>query len=423
MAHIVVLGAGIAGLPCAYELRERLGSAHRVTLVNERADFQFVPSNPWMAVGWRDRESITFDLGSHLGKKGIGFVACRCERIDPGNSRLEMTDGVGLDYDFLVIATGPSLAFDEVEGAGPDGGHTHSVCTVDHAAAAYRGYQALLREPGRVIIGALPYASCFGPAYEFAFILDADLRKRKLRDRVPITFVTPEPYVGHLGLAGVDDSRALLESEFRDRDIAWIANARVTRVEPGSMAVEACDDRGAVTGVHALAFSYSVMLPAFKGVETVAAVEGLCDSRGFVLVDPRQRSTTYPTVYAAGVCTSIPAVEATPVPTGAPKTGYMTESMVKAVVHNIADELAGREPSTDVARNAICLADMGDTGAAFLAFPQLPPRELSWFKTGKWVHMAKIAFEKYFLRKMKRGTTERIYEKYILKLLGVEKLE
>jgi sulfide:quinone oxidoreductase len=55
--------------------------------------------------------------------------------------------------------------------------------------------------------------------------------------------------------------------------------------------------------------------------------------------------------------------------------------------------------------------------------PQIPPRNVAWFKKGKWVHMAKIAFEKYFIRKMKKGTSEPIYEKYILKMLGIGKLK
>ena len=422
MAHIVVLGAGIGGLPCAYELREKLGPDHEVTLVNDREYFQFVPSNPWVAVGWRDRESITFDLRSHLEAKGVRFVAQRCQRIDAANSRLHLADGAAVDYDYLVIATGPRLAFEEVEGAGPETGHTNSICTVDHALAAYQAYQALLKEPGHVVIGALPYASCFGPAYEFAFIMDADLRKRKMRDKVPMTFVTPEPYIGHLGLAGVGDSRGLLESDLRAHHIKWITNARVSRVEPGRMYVDQYDDDGQLLKAHELEFNYSMMLPAFKGVEAVANVEGLCNPRGFVFVDAHQRNPTYPNIYAAGVCIAIPPVETTAVPTGAPKTGYMIESMVTAIVRNIDDELAGRELSEKATWNAICLADMGDTGAAFVALPQIPPRNLVWFKKGKWVHMAKIAFEKYFLRKMKRGTSEPIYEKYILKLLGIEKL-
>ena len=52
MAHIVIIGAGIGGMPAAYEIRELLDSAHRITVLNTTDYFQFVPSNPWVAVGW-----------------------------------------------------------------------------------------------------------------------------------------------------------------------------------------------------------------------------------------------------------------------------------------------------------------------------------------------------------------------------------
>jgi sulfide:quinone oxidoreductase len=422
MAHIVVMGAGTGGMPRAYELRMELGREHEITVINEREYFQFVPSNPWLAVGWRERSDITFDIRPHLEKKGINFIAKRVDEIDPEANQVTLDGGEKIDYDYLIIATGPRLAFEEVEGSGPEG-FTQSICTVDHAENSFKAYQDLLENPGHVIIGAMPFASCFGPAYEFSFIMDSDLRKRKMRDKVPMTFVTSEPYIGHLGLGGVGDSKGFLESDFRNHHINWITNAKVTKVEEGKMYVEQYDDAGHKVKDHELEFKYSMMLPSFKGVDAVGKVEGLCNPRGFVFVDDHQRNPKYPNIYGAGVCIAIPPVEATAVPTGAPKTGYMIESMVTAIVHNIADELAGKEGTTLATWNAICLADMGDTGAAFVALPQIPPRNVAWFKKGKWVHMAKIAFEKYFIRKMKKGTSEPIYEKYILKMLGIGKLK
>lgn len=154
----------------------------------------------------------------------------------------------------------------------------------------------------------------------------------------------------------------------------------------------------------------------------MAQVKDLVNPAGFVLIDEFQRSPAYHNIYSAGVCVAIPPVEKTPVPTGTPKTGYMIESMVSAIVKNIEAELDGRSPSTKGTWNAICLADMGDTGAAFVALPQIPPRNVAWMKKGKWVHLAKVAFEKYFIRKMKTGTSEPVYEKYMLKALGIEKI-
>lgn len=425
MAHIVVLGAGIGGMPAAYELKAALGREHRVTVVNAVDYFQFVPSNPWLAVGWRDREAITLPLKPALERKGIEFIGQPVVRIDAEGNALELKDGSRVAYDHLVITTGPRLAFEEVPGSGPPaatGGHTQSICTVDHAEHALAEYRLFLDEPGPAVIGAMPGASCFGPAYEFTFIFSRDLQKRKLRHKVPITFVTSEPYIGHLGLGGVGDSKGMLESELRNHDVKWICNARVTKVEAGRMHVTELDETGQVRKEHELPFKYSMMLPAFKGVDPVAAVEGLCNPRGFVLIDEHQRSRKYRNIYAAGVCVAIPPVETTPVPTGAPKTGYMIESMVTAIVHNIVADIRGEPADAQGTWNAICLADMGDTGAAFVALPQIPPRNVNWFKKGRWVHLAKIAFEKYFLHKMKTGSSEPVYEKYVLKALGITRL-
>lgn len=423
MARILILGAGTGGMPAAYEMREALGKEHEIIVINASEHFQFVPSNPWLGVGWRKRSDITFPIRPYLERKNIGFIPQTVSAIDPGKNTVELASGEKLVYDYLIIATGPKLAFDEVEGAGPEKGFTESVCTVEHAEKAYEGYRRLLEEPGPVVVGALQGASCFGPAYEYAFVVDTDLRRRRLRHKVPMTYVTSEPYIGHLGLGGVGDSKGFMESELRQRHINWITNAKVTKIEDGIMHVAEHNENGEVVKSHQIKFRFSMMLPAFRGVDAVAKVEGLCNPRGFVIVDDFQRSPRYPNIYAAGVCIAIPPVDATPVPTGAPKTGYMIESMVTAIVENIRESIEGHSPTARGTWNAICLADMGDTGTAFVALPQIPPRNVNWLKKGKWVHLLKIAFEKYFIYKMKRGTSEPLYEKYMLKAFGIERLQ
>jgi NADH dehydrogenase, FAD-containing subunit len=418
MAHIVVLGAGIGGMSAAYELRGTLGPEPAITVIGDGDLFSFTPSNPWVAVGWRKPGDVQLPVPGYLAKKNIAFEGAGAEKVEPEHNRVLLRDGRQIAYDTLVIATGPRLAFDEIPGLGPEGGFTQSICTTPHATTAWEAYQAFLKDPGPIVVGAAPGASCFGPAYEFAMILDRDLRKRKLRDKVPMTYVTPEPYIGHMGLGGVGDSKGLMEAEFRQRHIGWITNAKIAAVRDGEMDVIEMDEDGQPKKTHTLPFRYSMVLPAFTGVDAVRGVEGLCNPRGFILIDKHQRSPAYPNVYSLGVCVAIPPVEATPVPTGAPKTGFMIESMVTAVAKNIRAELKGEPATAEATWNAICLADMGDTGAAFVALPQMPPRNVTWAKVGKWVHLAKVAFEEYFLMKMKSGNTEPIYEKYVLKLLG-----
>jgi len=422
MAQVAIIGAGFAGVACAYELRKRLGKSHHITLLGSSPYFEFTPSNPWIAVGWRQPEQTRVALREPLGSKGVRWVGESVQTIDAANNRLVLCSGEALQYDYLVIATGPKLAFEETPGLGPSG-FTQSVCTHEHAALAWERYQRFVQDPGPVVIGAAAGASCFGPAYEFAMIIEADLRKRRIRDRVPMTFVTSEPYIGHMGLGGVGDSKGLMESELRQRHIKWITNAKITSVSEAAMAVTEHDEDGKPKKDHQVPFKYAMVLPAFKGVDAVASVPGLCNPRGFVLIDEHQRSRKYPNIFSAGVCVAIPPVEATPVPTGAPKTGYMIESMVSAICENIVAELAGEAPTAQATWNAICLADFGDTGIAFVALPEIPPRNVTWAKGGKWVHIAKIAFEKYFLRKVRTGSVTPVYERYVLKALGIAALK
>ena len=422
MAHIVIIGAGVAGVPAAYELRSKIGKNHRITVVNNREHFEFTPSNPWVGVGWRSNEQIIVPLRKPLSRRDIDFMSSPLVEIDPVGNGLKLADGTSLEYDFLIIATGPSLAFDAIPGLGPMQGYTQSVCTVDHASQAHDEYQKLLQNPGPVVIGAAQGASCFGPAIEYVMIVDRDLCKRKLRHKVPMTYVTSEPYVGHLGLGGVGDTKGILEAEMRMRHIRWICNASIDHVEQGVMHVHEHDSSGAIIKQHQLPFSYSMILPSFRGIDPLMNIEGLVNPKGFVTIDQYQRNTTFTNIYSAGVCVAIPPVEVTPVPTGTPKTGYMIESMVGAITHNIALELSGKSPDETGTWNAVCLADLGNTAIAFAAIPQIPPRNVTWARKGKWAHIAKIGFEKYFMRKIRTGNTDPVYEHYVMKMLGIVRL-
>jgi sulfide:quinone oxidoreductase len=169
MADIVVLGAGLGGTLMAYELKEKLRAGDRLTVIGQGHTYHFVPSNPWVAVDWRKRKEIEVDLAPVFARKGIEFVTIGAKRVHPKENRVELEDGRSVSYDYLVIATGPELAFDEIEGLGPKG-FTQSICHVDHAEKAQAEFERFVDHPGPIVVGAAQGASCFGPAYEFAFI-------------------------------------------------------------------------------------------------------------------------------------------------------------------------------------------------------------------------------------------------------------
>ncbi len=88
MAHIVVLGAGLGGVIAAYEIRDQLRKEDEITVVSKGPTYQFVPSNPWVAVSWRKRKDIEVDLPPVMERKGINFVETGASQVLPGETGL-----------------------------------------------------------------------------------------------------------------------------------------------------------------------------------------------------------------------------------------------------------------------------------------------------------------------------------------------
>ncbi len=393
--RIVIIGGSFGGTTTAYELRKRL--SHReceIILLSKDPRFAFVPSLPWVVMGSRTLDQIAFDLAEPLGRRGVRFVHATVERIDADEQKV-FTDEETYSYDYLVIATGHRSANEAVPGLGPWDGPGHSLMSPPEAQEARDTLEAVLREPGPIVVGCAPGASCIGPAYEFAFELDHLLRKRKARHKVPITFATPEPFLGHFGVGGVGKARQFFEGEFEARDVKYLTSAAVSEIT--DVSVELADGR-------TFESRFSLIIPPLAGVKAVLESPGLSNPKGFVAVDEGYRHKNYPNIYAVGVAVAYPPVDDTPVPVNFPKTGHMTEQMAAVAAHNIAADVEGGERLTrDLWVD--CIMDMGATAAHMRANPVRPPRNTANVSEGRHWLWAKRIFEKYYLWKGRRGET------------------
>jgi sulfide:quinone oxidoreductase len=398
MTHVVILGAGIAGVTAAYALKAKLGPRDEVTVVSDKPYFHFVPSNPWVAMGWRERSDIAFPIGPYLESRGIKFIHSGVRRIQPDVIQVDLENGDVLFYDYLLIATGVTGMTDEIPGLAE---HTHSVIHVDQAERALTAYREFVRHPGPIVIGAAAGASVLGPLYEYAFLVDADLKRRNIRERVPITLVTPEPWPGHLGLGGEGASRGAVTAALMDTKISVICNALTTRITKDTIEVAELNAAGTVMQTHTLPYAYAMYWPAFGGVPGVRSAPGLVNDRGLVVVDEYLRNPDYPNVFALGACVAQPSVVKTPVPVGPPDSVYSITKACEIVVQNILALDSDAPLTSHVPQRAKWLTDMGTTGAAYLSEPQVPLRDINWMRQGRWVHQAKVDFEKYFVNKIR----------------------
>ncbi len=392
--RIVIVGGSFGGLTTAYELRRHLSPERaEITLVAKDDQFRFVPSFPWVAMGRRSLEQISFPLAGPLASRQVHFANETVTHIDTEN-KVVATSGAEHPYDFLVVATGHRSANESVPGLGPFDGPGHSPMSAGETEELAQAIGRLLTEPGPVVIGAAPGASCIGPVYELAFELDHLLRRRKLRHQVPMTVLTPEPFLGHMGMGGAGKIRQLLEAALEERDIAYRTSVAITKITAETVETEGAGPTPSVC---------SIVIPPLAGVEAVASSPGLSNPKGFVPVDDHYRHQAADGVYAVGVAVALPPVDATAVPVNFPKTGHMTEQMAKIAAADLAARLQGSEaPSTEL--SARCILDMGDRAAYLAVDPVRPPRNrIPTVSEGRPWLVAKIAFERAYLAFARRG--------------------
>jgi sulfide:quinone oxidoreductase len=391
---ILVIGGSFGGLTAAFELKRHLGKKHEISLICDQDKFVFIPSLPWLCMGWVKEKDIVLDLKKILESKGMKFIHSEAKKIDPEKQVVSTSDGEHA-YDYLVIATGAFLNFDAVPGLNPKKGFIYSIFMLEYAVEANNAWETFLEEPGPIVIGAPQGASCFGPAYELALMIDTELRRKKMRHSVPMTFVTSEPFLGHMGIGGVGKSRRAIEDDFQERDIKSITNAEIEEITKEEIKLK----DGTV-----LKHKFSMIVPPFRGVDAIINSPGLGNPKGFVPADEYYRHPKYPNIYTIGVAMALAPPEPTPVPTGVPKTGFMTEHMAKVAAKNIAASIKGKRLETHDL-NVFCVLDAGDKATFMYASPTLPPRNKVFLKEMKLAHYFKKLFEKYFLWKMRYGLT------------------
>lgn len=389
--RLVVLGGGVAGLTAAYELRRRLGDRAEITVVSESDRFTLGPALLWVPFG-RSTGAISFPIKVGLTRRGIRFVHARVDRVE-AERRVVCAKEEEIPYDYLLIATGPRADGTAIPGVSGQFNATSSIWSETTAVDARHELERFLARPGPVVVGAAQGAAYLSAAYEFALTLDHALRRRGARDRATITFVTPEPYLGHLD-SSVPAARRAVERLFAERGITAITAASIERVD--------------CAGVHlhdgpTLPAQYSMIIPPFTGAIGIWKSPGLTDERGFVPVDATYRHPHHPQVYAAGLAACLTPSPAAPV--SLPKTGYLSMAMARVAAQNIAAEITGAAAARSPLPRLLDLRllDGGDAGVLLLAADLGRSVRLAWRLPGRVTHVLKNLLTRYLLWKLRTG--------------------
>jgi sulfide:quinone oxidoreductase len=428
MAKICIIGAGFAGHTAALYLGDRLGASHEVTVINRSEKFVYIPSLVWVGIDRMDVEKTQFDLGPVYRKFNVNFIAGQATEVHPdGQYVMAMPSGgaepVHIDYDYLVIATGPKLDFEATPGLGPTAGNTWSICTPPHAVQARDHYlEAVGRmargERQRLVIGTgHGGATCQGAALEYISNVHKDLVRRGVRDKCDLTYLSNEPALGDFGIRGLkvkhkgrDTTAAeFIGAVFRDYGITPEVGRGVTGVEPGSISWQDMEGNSGTT-----AYDFAMLIPRFLGqplefigkegedvaakvinpVNKMVTVDGIYGLKYDDLVKNPDawpavyQNPNYANIFAAGIAFAPPGpisrphlnpngVPQSPAP---PRTGMVSGIIGRIVALNIIDLVtSGRmthsERMTEMA--AACIASMGDSlwdgsAAVIMVYPVVP---------------------------------------------------
>jgi sulfide:quinone oxidoreductase len=392
-AHVVVVGGGFAGLGAAFTLRKRLPEHDRITVVAPSPFFIFSPSLIWTPFS-RSITDASFELGPALNEMGIELVTSYVRKVDVAGKTLTTDDGE-MHFDRLVITTGGRPDTERIPGLAGEFRSASWIVGEDSAMEVGTVFDRLVETPGPLVIGSAPDASYYSAAYELALLIDEELRRREVRDHVPLTFVTAEPSIGDLGF-GQRAARPVLEALLARRGIATRTGAGIDHVSPGVVALST----GEVLPVQA-----SIIMPPFTGAVDIWKSAGLTDGHGFVPITETYRHTRFPQIYAAGIAARF----IRPVsPLGTirpPHTGYLSTQMGRIAAENLAADMGYGKPAPRAFPNLLDfrIIDGGSGGALLTSRGEEQLQHTAQELMGTTAHELKESAEQFLIWRLRTG--------------------
>jgi sulfide:quinone oxidoreductase len=369
MKRVLILGGGFGGLAAAHRLKEKLGEAVEVTLVDRRSHFMVGFRKSWalaghstLEAGQRPIENLS-RLGVRVIRESVTAIHAEARSAQAGDRTFEA--------DALIVALGAELAPEAVPGLKEHAFNVYDPQDVPRAAQALKDFKG-----GRIAIGifGVPY-KCSPAPYEMALLINEALKARRVKFELEV--FSPQPMsMPVLGQAGCN----LIEDRLEDRGITFLPNHKAESVAAGEVVF--ADERRP--------FDMLLAVPPHRA-PAVVRESGLTGPSGWIGVEARTLATKTPGVYAIGDVVQIMMADGKPLP----KAGVFAEAMGETVAERIVEEFSGRPPAATFKGEGGCYLEVGSGQAMMVtgSFLTEPGPEVTLTEASAEYFESKKAFE------------------------------
>jgi sulfide:quinone oxidoreductase len=347
MKKVLILGGGFAGIQTAIELQK--SGKFNVTLVSDRDYLYLYPISIWVPVRQIDFENVKVPLAKIQKKYPFEVIIDSVKEIR-AKDHLVVCENQTLNFDYLVLAFGA----EKMKHKGIE--NTLSICGKPEVSLSIRdGIDAMIRKgQGKIAIGfggnpKDKSAVRGGPAFELAFNIHNQLKKKKIRQNYELTFFAPMEEPGAKMGKG---SLAMLDKMFAQYQIGKRFGKKITEFETGAVVFE---------DGSKLEADLTLFIPASAGHQVLLSSDLPLSDAGFIKIDNFCQVHGLPNVYAIG---DISAMEG---PDWIAKQGHVAELMGRNTAHNILSKERGTTDFKGYQEelNILCVMDTGN-GAAFI---------------------------------------------------------
>jgi sulfide:quinone oxidoreductase len=393
MKKLVILGAGTAGTMMANHLHKKLDRQEwDIVIIDERTEHHYQPGYLFLPFDIYQPEQIIKKIKEFI-PSDVKFIQKKIEKIEATSSLIFMADGLQINYDLLIIATGSKIAPEETEGML---GKEWQKSIFDFYT--YEGALALrnkLREwkGGNLVIHIteMPIKCPVAPL-EFAFLADAYFKDKSMRESVHITYVTPLS-----GAFTKPTSTAALEHLLEEKNITIESDFAIAEIDNENKAI--VDYGGKI-----VPFDLLVTIPTNKG-DALMERSGLGDDLNYVATNKETlQHKTYANIFVIGDATNIPAS----------KAGSVAHFEAEILTENIVHFVKGESLSAKFDGHANCFIETGNGKALLIdfnytqepvtgKFPFAGIGPLGLLEEGRMNHWGKLAFRWIYWNMLLRG--------------------